>query len=179
MNLSDISTDDPMSFSTLNRFDCTIHALNQGAAHPIVLSTKEDYATGGLGADWDWLILGDPGQAYDDDRHIFTFKLREKVSERLHYQIYGTSSRKGRRLACSHRGYVGMYIAADAINIFKLQPLAWDGRQLRCRWRDHHGQTVEIGNHPGDSKAYGRQGSLEHLNVNITGNTEFLITPIS
>lgn len=62
MNLSDISTDDPMSFGTLKIFDCTIHALHQGAAHPIVLSTEEDYAESIVPGRWDWLIKGDPAK---------------------------------------------------------------------------------------------------------------------
>lgn len=179
MNLSDISSHDPMSFEALKLFDCTIHALHQGVAYPIVLSVEEDYAKSLVPGRWDWLIKGDPGQAYDDDRRIFKFHFRSKTSDRLHYLIGGTSSRNGRRLACSHNGYVGMYTAADAINIFKLQPLAWDGQQLRCRWRDHLGHTVEIGDNPSDGRSYDRQGGyIDHLNVNITGTTEFLITPI-
>lgn len=179
MNLSDISTDDPMSFEALKLFDCTIHVLDQGVAYPIVLSVEEDYAESIVPGRWDWLIKGDPGQAYEDGRRIFKFHFRSRDNERLHYLISGTSSRYGRRLACSHKGYVGMYTAADAINIFKLQPLAWDGQQLRCRWRDHLGQTVEIGEYPGDPRSSDRKGGyLDHLNVNITGPTEFLITPI-
>lgn len=179
MNLDDISTDDPMSFSALKIFDCTIDVLHQGGAYPIVLSTEEDYAESIVPGRWDWLIKGDPGQDYDDGRRIFMFKLRSQTSDRLMYQMCGTSSRQGRRLACSHKGYVGMYTAADAINVFKLEPLAWNGRQLRCRWRDHLGQTVEVGEHPSDGRSFNRQGGyLDHLNVNITGNNEFLVTPI-
>ncbi|QXI39116.1 hypothetical protein [Pseudomonas xantholysinigenes] len=182
MNLEQVSSAAPMSFSNLKIFECTIHAIYQGATYPIVLSTEEDYAKSIVPGRWDWLIKGEPGKTYEDSRRVFQFKLHAHTTDRLHYQMCGTGQRERRRLARSNKGYIGMYAAAEAIMTFKLEPLAWDGRQLRCRWRDHEGHTVKIGEYPTDGRPYDRLGGyLDHLNVYTEyaeSLCEFLITPL-
>lgn len=144
-----------------------------------MLSERSDYANTFDSTLWDWLIKGDPQKVYDNSLNVFKFKISSQTSDRLHYSISGTGGRRGRRLACSNKGYVGMYTSADAINILKLEPLQWDGRQLRCRWRDHHGQRVTVGEYPGGPKYLSAQGGyLDHLNVLAEGDCQFLVTPI-
>lgn len=179
MNLEKVSSSDLMSFGNLRVIDCTIDVLYQGSLYPVVLSQRSDYANNFDSSLWNWLMKGRLDTAYQDAQRVFTLIYHSQTPNRLNYRFSGTSDNKDKRLACSHKGYVGLYTAADATKFFKLEPLAWDGEKLRCRWRDHIGQTVQVGDLDKDPKySHAQGGVIDHLNVQLDGECEYFITPI-
>lgn len=179
MDLSQVTSSDLMSFGKLTVVECTIDVMHLGNTYPVVLSQRSDYANTFDTSLWNWAMKGTPGADYNDAQKVFKLIYHSQTPNRLNYRFCGTSDNNGKRLACSHKGYVGMYAAADATKFFKIEPLAWDGTKLQCRWRNHLGEIVKVGDRDADPKYGGTKGGLiDHLNVQIPGDCMFFITPI-
>lgn len=179
-NIEKVTNDDLMSFSNLTLVNCTLDVIHNGVTYPVVLSQREDYANQFDSTLWDWLALGNRNAVFDDARRIFKFKFHKQEPNRIHYHIWGTSDRSAKKIARSDKGYLGMYVSADAKNPWKLQPLEWDGKRLRCFLRDHDGNRATVGEYPKSAGRYvgAAGGYVDHLNTFAEGVSEFFVTPV-
>ncbi|WP_369989526.1 hypothetical protein [Pseudomonas xanthosomatis] len=71
------------------------------------------------------------------------FHYLSSTADRLHYELALGSDRE-RKLGASRNGYLGLYKHASVEGFWKVEPLACQGNELRCRIRDHLGQQVKV-----------------------------------
>jgi hypothetical protein len=124
-------------------FSATLYLLNGSTKVPVThikkfygpsLSGGFEQGTGDNG----WLKADGNGTAM-----TLHFRYHSSTPDRLHFMLALDTNRE-RKLGISRNGYLGLYEHASVSDFWKLEPLAWQANELRCRLRDHQGHLVKV-----------------------------------